>query len=178
MLYSVLVCDLTKGEIMMLLKVSLIVLAVAGSNSAFAKSNAIEKRAGNFLLGTQDSRENICQPPYSGACVEFVAGSMPTTSERQDAVRACIGNYGVECAAFVAGSMPSFNERVNAARSCKNNVNLDCVQFVTEPMSFMSDRITAANACQNADVNCVKYAAGSRPTFFDRVSAANACGGN
>jgi hypothetical protein len=138
----------------------------------------IENSAFQETVGKNSMARNACNPTSPSAdCINFVAGSYPSSDEKLAAARACTGVSSVDCVKFIAGSYPSFDERVKAASACKNNVNLDCVQFVAGSYPSFDERTKAGLACENADVNCVKSVVGSYPNFNERVKAAQACGG-
>jgi hypothetical protein len=179
-----------------------LLLFFAGSTSMAAakvqpSQKQIENRAALFLLkkseaslqsrqtfNRESDRLDRCddQQPGDMSCVQYVAGNWsPTTEQRAEAARSCVGNRNDICVKYVGGDWsPTFEQRTAAARSCRNNQNSDCANYVAGNWSpSFEERTTAASACQNADVECVKYTAGNwSPDFQTRVNAAKACGGN
>jgi hypothetical protein len=154
---------------------------VASISSVFA-SSTLESRAAKFFemkaLGMVEDHElpPTCQP-MSKECIVFVAGSYPSTSDRIDAVRACVGNYGDACAKYVSGSYPSKSDRIESARACRNNYNLDCATLVSGSYPSHAERLESVLACANVDVECLKFILGSYPSRSERLEAAKVCSG-
>lgn len=138
----------------------------------------IEMQSENEGARALFSRDLGCiEEPSAQACIEFVAGSYPTTNERKEAALSCVGNYGADCTIFLAGSYPTTRERQDAAKACKGNRGVECATFVAGLYPTSKERLDAVKACAHADVECVKYIAGSYPNTKQRLDAAKACGG-
>lgn len=160
-------------------------LASAETLSDAAPLSEMQQKAAAFLLqktqksAIRESHPGCYEPPASNAqCMQYVAGSYPTSDQRLEAARACAGVSNLGCVQYVAGSYPTFDGRVSAARSCVGVSDLSCAQYVAGSYPTSDQRETAAQACRYASVDCVRQVAGSYPTFDQRVAAAQACGGN
>ncbi|MGE0614638.1 MAG: hypothetical protein AB7P04_03280 [Bacteriovoracia bacterium] len=127
-----------------------------------------------------DEEENDrCRPSRSPspACMDYVAGSFPTTDDRLEAARICAGTRDLVCAEYVAGAFPTKETRIGAVQVCRGNQGIACAEFVSGSFPTSGTRKQAVEACRWADVECVKAVAGSFPTSDTRLAAARACGG-
>ena len=130
-------------------------------------------------LGLDVLDRGDCLPTNRTSCIEFVAGSYPTTNERLEAAKTCAGVYSGDCVKFVAGSYPTTSQRKDAALACRGVFAVECVEFVAGSYPTTTQKKEAAAACVNVvDGACVKYVAGSYPTRSQKIAAARACAGN
>ena len=160
-----------------------VVVGLASVTSAYAgisaKSRfAIESRAVDYFLLVADgvAKGSLvgeeCKPSPQ-ACMVYVAGPYATTSERTEAARACVGNYGDECAKYAAGPYSTTTERIAGAKACKNNRTIDCAKYVAGDDQACGD---GQKVCADADLECVKYVAGPYATTAEKIAAAKSCG--
>jgi hypothetical protein len=172
------------------------------AGSAQLSKKALENRAAVYLLNKTEMRtsnQNIrsfalnrqvdsslelvdrdrCQEPepIDMSCVTFVAGNWPSSEQRAEAARACVGNPSDSCVKFVAGSWPDFDLRVKSAKACRNNTSLACAEWVAGNWPSTEQRLAAAIACDHVDLDCAKFTAGNWPSNDQRLEAARACSG-
>lgn len=130
MLIALLPITKSKGVKMPFIKFIIVILTLALGNSVYAKSSMTqyEAKAAKFLLQKKHQQfsqlstvlsnpNEICYVKNNLDCIQFVAGSYPSSQQKLEAAKAC-HSADVECVKYVAGSYPSSEQLIAAAKAC------------------------------------------------------------